>query len=253
MAVLSLLGSSDCSACPAAPRFVVYGNAWVNPLPNPTELKGYNVSSYLIEYKKAGISLIISSFGFTETPTSSGKDAVTVGNDLAKRLKQYGIEGIDVDYEDLSAFNSTAAEAEAWLISLTQTLRKELPQGQYILTHAQVEWRRLPASTQSVGSMIDWYNIQLGFITFSAEGTSEYTTCDGLLTASSSTWPETALFQIAADGVNKNKFVIGKPAKQSDASSGYMSTSDLAECVSQAHAKGWGKFDRPPLKKWHVK
>lgn len=81
----------------------------------------------------------------------------------------------------------------------------------------------------------------------SPEGTTEYTTCDGLITASSSTWPETALFQIAANGVDENKLVIGKPAQQKDATNGYMSTSALAQCVAQAHSKGWGKLDvRPP-------
>ena len=58
-------------------------------------------SSYLSEYKKAGISLIVSAFGSTETPTTSGKDAVAVGNDLATWVKQYGLEGVDVDYEVL--------------------------------------------------------------------------------------------------------------------------------------------------------
>lgn len=71
------------------------------------------------------------------------------------------------------------------------------------------------------------------------EGTTEYTTCAGLLTASSSSWPNTALFQIAASGVSENKLVIGKPATAADASNGYVAPSTLATCVSQAAAKGW--------------
>jgi len=87
---------------------------------------------------------------------------------------------------------------------------------------------------QEVGSLIDWYNVQ-----FYNQGTTEYTTCSGLLTASSSTWPNTALFQIAASGVSLSKLVIGKPATTSDASNGYMSTSTLAGCVEQAKNQGW--------------
>ncbi|KAN0073593.1 Glycoside hydrolase superfamily [Tylopilus felleus] len=259
---------------PAAPHFVVYDDVWEKPLPSPTELKGYNVyalsfwltsgatdeaqawqeltesqrSSYVKEYNAAGISIVVSAFGSTSKPTSSGANAVTVASDLAKWVKQYGVQGVDVDYEDLTAFDSTAAKAEPWLISLTQSLRKELPQGQYILTHAPLAPWFSPnkwsgggylAVHKSVGSLIDWYNIQVRLFILHSKGTTEYTTCDGLITASSSTWPETALFQIAANGVDENKLVIGKPAQQKDATNGYMSTSALAQCVAQAHSKGW--------------
>jgi chitinase len=108
---------------------------------------------------------------------------------------------------------------------------------------------------QTVGSAIDWYNIQfynrkLYFVLHSAtatqiitvifpEGTSEYTDCKGLLTQSSSAWPKTSLFEIAASGVSQNKLIIGKPATQSSATNGYIAPSTLAGCVSQAKNKGW--------------
>lgn len=87
---------------------------------------------------------------------------------------------------------------------------------------------------QTVGSLIDWYNVQ-----FYNQGTSEYTTCTGLLNTSSSTWPSTALFQIAASGVPLNKLVIGKPATTADANNGYMDPSTLASCLGAAKAQGW--------------
>ena len=46
-----------------------------------------------------GISLIVSTFGSTETPTTSGTDAVTVANNLASWVKQYDLQGVDIDYE----------------------------------------------------------------------------------------------------------------------------------------------------------
>lgn len=79
-------------------------------------------------------------------------------------------------------------------------------------------------------------------MTTMAEGASEYTTCANLLTTSSNTWPQTALFQIAANGVPLSKLVIGKPATASDANNGFMSTSTLASCLQQAKAKGWSEF-----------
>ena len=105
---------------------------------------------------------------------------------------------------------------------------------------------------QNVGSLIDWYNIQFynrkpysSAVTqiylplFFLEGTTEYTSCTGLLTKSSSAWPQTSLFEIAASGVPLNKIVIGKPATASDASSGFVAPSTLAGCIWQAKQRGW--------------
>ncbi|KAG8215631.1 hypothetical protein J3R82DRAFT_7500 [Butyriboletus roseoflavus] len=202
-------------------------------------------ASYLQEYNAAGISLIVSAFGSTDTPTTSGMNYLTTANDLAAWVVQYSLQGVDVDYEvqiplmaaDFAAFDYGGGSAEAWLIGFTKQLRTLLPQGQYIISHAPVAPWFNPtlwagggylAVDKSVGSLIDW-----------VKGVSEYTTCSGLLTASTSQWPETALFQIAANGPSLDKLVIGKPGTTSDAGSGYMSASTLASCVAQAHSSGW--------------
>lgn len=72
-----------------------------------------------------------------------------------------------------------------------------------------------------------------------SESTTEYNTCTGLLTQSSTLWPKTSIFEIVASGVSKNKLVIGKPATTVDAGSGYMDTSTLAGCVQTAVTDGW--------------
>ena len=71
------------------------------------------------------------------------------------------------------------------------------------------------------------------------EGATEYTTCEGLLTQSSSTWPKTSVFEIIASGVSANKLIIGKPATTKDATNGFMDTTTLAGCLQQAKAKNW--------------
>jgi len=58
---------------------------------------------------------------------------------------------------------------------------------------------------------------------------------------SSNNAPQSALFQIAARGVPLSKLVIGKPASPSDADSGVMSTSLLADCLEQAKQKDWSE------------
>lgn len=114
-------------------------------------------SSIKAEYAAAGIKLMVSAFGATDAPTSVGLDPVATANTMAAWVKQYGLDGIDVDYEvcftvavlhfisseyfvaiqDFNAINAGDGKAEAWLTSFTKQLRVQLPQGTYILTHAR--------------------------------------------------------------------------------------------------------------------
>lgn len=256
-------------ATPVAPHFVLYSDAYVSTEPTASDISGFNVfalsfleaygaadqaqewaaltasqrSSILSEYEAAGISLIVSLFGSTETPTSSGYDPIGTANTMAAWVIQYGLQGVDVDYEDFAAFNGGTGSAEQWLGNFTTQLRTQLPQGQYILTHAPVAPWFTPNRwggggylwiDSVVGSMIDWYNVQ-----YYNQGTTEYTDCNGLLYTSSTTWPQSALFQIANSGVSLDKLVIGKPATSAQASNGYMDPTLLASCVSEAYAAGW--------------
>lgn len=259
-------------ATPVAPHFVIYGDRFVSGLTGPpaaSAIRGFNVFAlaFLLtegafdkaeewvqlsasdraaiksQYAAAGIKLIVSVFGSTDAPTSVGADPIATANTMANWVIEFSLDGIDVDYEDFNAIDAGDGKAEAWLTSFTKQLRSKLPQGQFILTHAPVAPWFSPNKfgggayltvNKNVGSLIDWYNVQ-----FYNQGTTEYTTCAGLLTASSSQWPQSALFQIAASGVPLNKLVIGKPGTSGDASNGFMSTSLLASCVAQAKAQGW--------------
>ncbi|EIM84114.1 chitinase, partial [Stereum hirsutum FP-91666 SS1] len=194
------------------------------------------------QYNAAGIALVASAFGATDKPTSAGESATSLGASMGQWVLDNGVDGLDIDYEDLDAFNAGNGNAENWLISFTQTVRSKLPVGQYIVTHAPLAPWFAPNKWggggylkvhQSVGSQIDWYNIQ-----FYNQG-SDYTTCDGLVTASSSTYPETAILQIAANAVPSDKLVMGKPATTADASTGYIDPATLATCVAQAKNAGW--------------
>ncbi|KAJ7613064.1 glycoside hydrolase family 18 protein [Roridomyces roridus] len=257
-------------AVPTSPVWVAYFDQYISwdSLPAASSVEGFSVfalafiysntlednavvwatidndtrASIKAEYAAAGISLIVSAYGGTVSPTSDGDDPVAAANYIANFVKTYDLNGVDVDYEDFGALE-TAGTAVAWLTTFTKTLRGLLPQGQYILTHAPVAPWFSPnlwpdngylGVHAAVGSLIDWYNVQ-----FYNQGTSEYTTCTGLINSSSSKWPNSALFQIAASGVPLNKLVIGKPAASSDASNGFMDTATLATCLGQAKALGW--------------
>ncbi|KAJ7603875.1 glycoside hydrolase [Mycena polygramma] len=257
-------------AVPTSPRWVAYFDKFVSSssLPDVSTLQGFNIfalafvysdslqdnaatwaeldaatrASIKSEYTAAGISLIVSAFGSGPVPTSSGDDPTAAANYISNYVITYGLDGVDVDYEDFSAVE-TAGTAVAWLTTFTQALRAQLPAGQYILTHAPVApWftpNRWPDNGYlgvhaAVGDIIDWYNIQ-----FYNQGVDEYTTCTGLLTASSSAWPQSSVFEIAANGVDLNKLVIGKPATTADATNGYMDPGTLSGCLAQAKAQGW--------------
>ncbi|KAJ6492280.1 glycoside hydrolase family 18 protein [Mycena sanguinolenta] len=257
-------------AVPTGPRWVAYFDRFISStgLPAVADISGFNVfalafvysaslqdnaatwgeldaatrASIKAEYAAAGISLIVSAFGAGPTPTSGGDDPTAAANFIANFVLTTGLDGVDVDYEDFGAIEN-AGTAVAWLSTFTTALRAKLPQGQYILTHAPVAPWFSPGLwpgngylgvNAAVGNLIDWYNVQ-----FYNQGVSEYTTCAGLLTASSATWPQSAVFQIAANGVPLNKIVIGKPATASDATNGYMDPGTLSTCLAQAKAQGW--------------
>ena len=85
---------------------------------------------------------------------------------MAKWVKSNGLDGIDVDYEDLTAMNKGDGKAEKWVSDFTTTLRKTLPKGQYILSHAPLAPWLAPNHqfaagayvkiNKNVGSLIDW-------------------------------------------------------------------------------------------------
>ncbi|EIW77020.1 glycoside hydrolase family 18 protein [Coniophora puteana RWD-64-598 SS2] len=269
-----LTQSLSTRATPAAPHFVAYSDKWISGETGPpatSALTGYNVfalsfwrpaaavdqalewatidaatrNSTLSAYKTAGISLVVSAFGADFNPTSGSPalDPTQTADQLAAWVIQYGLNGVDIDYEDFDAMNKMDGSAEQWLITFTTELRSKLPAADYIISHAPVgPWFSTKYTSggylkvdKQVGSMIDWYNVQ-----FYNQGTTEYSTCDGLLTTSSTTYPNSALFQIVASGVAADKLVIGKPGTTGDETNGgYMSASDLASCLQQATAKKW--------------
>ena len=53
----------------------------------------------LQEYHNAGIALMVSAFGSTDSPTSNGADPTQTAQNLASWVKKYGLDGVDIDYE----------------------------------------------------------------------------------------------------------------------------------------------------------
>ncbi|CDZ97380.1 Polyadenylation factor I complex, subunit, Yth1 (CPSF subunit) [Phaffia rhodozyma] len=188
------------------------------------------------DYAANGKYLMVSAFGSTDTPTTSGYDPTQTAQKLAAFVEKYDLDGVDIDYEDFPAF--TSGTAMPWLITFQQALRAALP-SPYLISHAPVAPWFTSASTyadggyrgvySSAGSGIDFFNVQ-----FYNQGSSEYTDCQGLLYTSSSTYPGSSLFEIANQGIPIEKLLIGKPSTSAQASNGYMSSDLMASCLSEA-------------------
>ncbi|OXC68759.1 hypothetical protein AYX13_02685 [Cryptococcus neoformans] len=253
----------------SAPHHVIYADRWLSAMPDVSELDSFNRfilafwessggavddvqawSSWDEDYRRqiieayhdAGIAIMIAAFGSTDQPTTGGADAKEVAQRLASFVMEYHLDGVDIDYEDMSAMNS--ARAVSWIVELQVELRNLLP-SPYIISHAPVApWftsandysdGSYVAIHQQVGDTIDFYSVQ-----FYNQGADQYVSCETLLTDSGSEWPSTSVFEINAyAGVPLDKIVIGKPLEPSSASNGYMSASDLHQCVSEAKEKGW--------------
>ena len=118
-------------------------------------------------YSSGGVKLLVSAFGATEYPTTSGYNATDCALKLADFVNTNQLDGVDIDYEDTPVF--TAGKGEEWLITLTTVLRQNLP-ADAIITHApQAPYfggvslypnNAYLAIDQAVGSMIQFYNIQ---------------------------------------------------------------------------------------------
>ncbi len=141
---------------PSALSFLLIGGAADKAL-EWTQLSASDRSTIKSEYSAAGISLIVSAFGATDAPTTGGANAASTANTMAAWVKQYDLDGLDVDYEvclpqrvhsrfrpnpgllpqDFTAMDKSDGSAEAWLATFTQQIRTQLPQGQFILTHAR--------------------------------------------------------------------------------------------------------------------
>lgn len=252
-----------------APHYVIYADEWLSQMPSASDISSYNRfilafwmsnsgevdnaqawaqfdASYrqqvLDEYHAAGIALMVSAFGSTDSPTTDGADPTQTAQDLAAWVKQYNLDGVDVDYEDMTAMNND--QAEVWLITFQEELRRLLP-APYLISHAPVApWftsgDNYPSGAyvdvhKKTGDGINFYNIQ-----FYNQGSGVYEDCDSLIYDSGNSWPDTSAMQINTyAGVPLDKIVIGKPLDAGAASNGYVDETTLATCIAEAQALGW--------------
>jgi chitinase len=199
------------------------------------------------QFHKAGVKVLVSASGSTETPIThwingSGIDGATYGQKLADFVKQYQLDGADLDIED-AAYQTNPSKAIQWTVEATQALHttfKALGKigKNAVITHApqapyfSPDFGNAPylEIDKQVGSMIDFYNIQ-----FYNQGNSSYDTYNDLFVTSNGWSSKSSVGEIHAAGVPLSRIVVGKPMNKTDASNtGWVSASHLASFISQA-------------------
>jgi chitinase len=99
-----------------------------------TQLSAQERTDILETYHDAGVLITVSVGGATDTPTTDGVDPAAAAMTAAQFVKDFLLDGVDVDYEDTQAlFNGDAVQ---WLITYTRTLRAALPAGS-VMSHAR--------------------------------------------------------------------------------------------------------------------
>jgi len=199
-------------------------------------------------YNANGITILVSAFGGTDFPTSQ-YNPVTLGQELSQFVTDYQFNGCDIDWEDSAYFNSGTGEGEQWLISLTTTLRDNLP-APYIITHAPQAPYFMGTSQykaggyltvhKEVGQYINWYNVQ-----FYNQDTSDYSSYQTLFVAADGWSVNSSVYQMI-NGENDMSIsipytyiVVGKPAAASDASNtGYVDPNTLYSIFQSAMGNG---------------
>lgn len=88
----------------SALSFLLLEGAW-DKAEEWTQLTAAQRTTVKSQYAAAGISLIVSLFGSTDVPTTSGADPVATANTVAAWVKEYDLDGVDVDYEVYSFDN----------------------------------------------------------------------------------------------------------------------------------------------------
>jgi len=201
-----------------------------------------------------GAYVVVSAGGATDSPYEiSGTD---YGTNAAKFAKTHFLDGVDFDLENFEGgfriSGKTAEQSIEWVVNATNAARKVLgdtgiiahaPQAPYfgkIGGGSGNTWTGTSGGYSAVyksASHIDYFLVQ-----FYNQGTTCYMTYKGIFEDSGSecpVFPGTSVKEIAAYGIPMEKIVLGKPVRQSDASNGQMSTSQLNAVIKQANLMGW--------------
>ena len=190
----------------------------------------------------AGAVVLVSAGGASDVPY--GIDATAFGASAATFAVTYGLDGLDMDLENVGpALSYGSVDVIAWISAASISARAVLCPMR-LLTHApQAPYFGAvgdsgpnPWTGTSGGYTAIWDNtgptiIDAFLVQFYNQGSSCYTTQTGLFSASvvdCSSFPGTSLLEIASYGIPVSRIVIGKIVLGSDGSNGWVDAHQLS-------------------------
>ncbi len=206
---------------------------------SPPKLTQHTIDA--IATLKANDQKVLISFGGGQMTSNAYNGIVGSETKLAQSIaafvKEYNLDGVDLDFEDTLAFMGKATyNGVNLLVNLTKALRQELPSPQYVITHApQPPYLQVGSGMdgyvsimEEVGDQIDWLNVQFynnpPWSANPPEIISAYDTFSQL------------------KGMSPEKLMIGLPVTSHDAGSGYMpvdeSVTEIIKPIQQSGVLG---------------
>ncbi len=193
---------------------------------SPNDLRG-NIQTL----KNAGKNVLISfggALGITSDQYKAycGNVDSLVSDLVGNWITKYGFNGVDIDFEDTSAFQSSPPyNGVDFLISLTKELAKQLPSEQNIITHAPQTpyWGTTYVDEpyvkiwQNVSNSITWINNQF-YNNPAWDGTPEL---------------DIHWYETIAQTTGPQKLMLGMPVGPKSAGQGYLPLSVLIPDVIQ--------------------
>lgn len=143
---------------------------------------------------------------------------------LAAMVQTYGLDGIDIDFEDSAAFTGGAGyDGTQFLINLTQALYGVLPAGARLISHAPQAPYFFPGWSSAYPRIMDAVGAQIDFLNIQYYNNPNFQEPSFILGTSAG-----SVAGMIAAGIPHTKIVIGKPVGPNDAGSGWMPVSDIA-------------------------
>jgi len=200
------------------------------------------VMSQVATLRQAGKTVLLSLGGGACTSAKwlgLSQDVSGTAQQMAALVQKYGLDGVDVDFEDSAALSGGSAgyDGTRFLIDLTNALYGALPATARTISHAPqppyfyAGWgSAYKKIIQQVGSRIAFLNVQY----YNNPNFQEAAYITGTATGS--------VAGIAAMGYPVQDIVVGKPVGRKDAGSGWMSADDLASQIVQPLVSKYGRI-----------
>jgi len=209
--------------------------------------QGTQQSTMQTIHNNGGI-VLVSFGGSTDNPY--GRDASTLGTNVANWAVQNNLDGVDFDLENIGGgfiINGMGSQQSIqWFVDITNAARNVLGSNRYISHAPQAPYfGPIGASNTWVGSYggytavyqqantIDFFNIQ-----FYNQGSDCYVDYNGLFISSCSDYPSTSVGEIYKAGIPLNKIVVGKYTNPTEASNGWVDPGTLGGWFKTA-PYGW--------------